>query len=92
MFDVVVIEPHTIRDRRVSLEAVDLGPSRNSRGKAVPSLYLRTSAMNRVAKNGRSGRSPTSDISPRRTLSSCGISSRLVFRKILPIEVTRASP
>ena len=40
---------------------------------------------------GMHGRGPTSDISPRRTLSSCGSSSRLVFRRKRPNVVTSAS-
>ena len=41
---------------------------------------------------GRSGRGPTIDISPLRTFRSCGNSSRLVERRILPNGVTRLSP
>lgn len=41
---------------------------------------------------GRFGRGPTNDISPFKTLNSCGNSSRQVLRRILPTLVTRGSP
>src|SRR2546423_1726687 len=41
---------------------------------------------------GRSGRGPTTDMSPRTTLMNCGNSSRLVRRRNAPNRVGRLSP
>src|SRR5215510_2867332 len=45
----------------------------------------------KAARSGASGRGPTNDISPLRTLSSCGSSLSLVRRRIRPKGVTRES-
>src|SRR5579863_1919165 len=54
-------------------------------------LYLVTSCRNFCTKCGRSGRGPTTLMSPFKTLMNCGNSSRLVLRRIDPNIVFRES-
>src|SRR5437899_2084707 len=54
--------------------------------------YPGTVCRNRSTNTGRSGRGPTTLISPRRTLTNCGSSSRLKRRRNEPMGVRRSSP
>ncbi len=61
----------------------------------IPGLTSRTLLSLGVyfsAYSGTSGRGPTRLISPRTTLSNCGISSSFVILRIFPTLVMRASP
>ena len=60
-------------------------------GTRCRSAYSPNSELNRATKKGRSGRGPTSDMSPRKTLNSCGNSSSESRRIQRPMVPRRAS-
>src|SRR3569832_733323 len=53
------------------------------------SMYCGMRCLNWSTKNGRSGRGPTIDMSPRRTFQNCGSSSRSRCRSQRPAGVAR---
>ena len=55
------------------------------------SMYCGMRCLNCSTKNGRSGRGPTIDMSPRSTFQNCGSSSRSNRRSQRPIGVARGS-
>src|SRR3954469_10372767 len=57
----------------------------------VTSTRLRCHVRQFAVSSHGNGRGPTNDISPLSTFQSCGNSSTLVRRRILPTQVTRGS-
>ncbi len=77
-----------LAERRVGARGhlPEAGHARPGRGSARSGAAAKCSIS-----YGRHGRGPTSDMSPRRTLKSCGSSSRLVFRSQRPNGVIASS-
>lgn len=89
----VQVDPgfHHVDGQRFAAVTVDLGPAGDAWFDVLAKRVVADDLLILRVVRSRVGRGPTSDMSPSRTLRSCGSSSIEVLRSHLPTGVTRGS-